>query len=144
MKTEFYDVVLVDFVGILPFKLEKEDIFTKRGTKSKESLETFFKKLEKRLGEEIYYIGCDVFETKLFHRAMIKEAFIEILVGTPITLLAHFEHEVKAKKFKQALEKTLVEIVPDKFKHLIPDAIELKKKQKELTLAKWSKLQKIK
>ena len=90
MIREFYEVILVDFSGVLPFKLEKEDIFTKQGIVATKNLEKFILDLESSLNYEFIYVGSDLLEAKLFHRLIAKEGLLELLIGTPITLIAHF------------------------------------------------------
>ncbi|MBI4053427.1 MAG: hypothetical protein HY394_05325 [Candidatus Diapherotrites archaeon] len=127
MNGEFYDILLVDFSGIFPFKLEKEDVLTRQEQLSQHNLETFLLELEKNLGEELTYIGSDLLETKMFHRALLKDGLLELLIGTPITLLAHYKEEKKAKKFKESLERTLEKTIPEHLAPLIQDSIEIKK-----------------
>lgn len=132
MITEFYDVMLVDFGGILPFKLEKEEILSRQERVSQQKLDFFLVSLEKNMKESFVYVGSDLLETKLFHRIILKEGLLELLIGTPVTLLAHYKDAGKAKKFKQSLQKTLEKIVPEHVASLVEDSIEIKKIQKTL------------
>lgn len=136
MIVEFYDVLLVDFSGILPFKLEKEDILSRQEQVSQNNLELFLFELEKNLGEEFVYIGSDLLETKLFHRVILKDGFLELLIGTPVTLLAHYKDESKAKKFKESLQKTLEKIIPKNLLLLVEESIEIKNIKKSLESSK--------
>ena len=131
MITEFYDVVLVDFSGLLPFKLEKEDILTRQEQVSSHNLYFFLSELEKNLGESFVYFGSDLLETRLFHRVLLKDGLLELLIGTPVTLLAHYKEPSNAEKFKDSLQKTLKKTLP---KHLVPlveNSIEIKKIEKK-------------
>lgn len=132
MITEFYDVVLVDFSGLLPFKLEKTEILTRQEQVSQENLERFLIGLERDLKEEFVYLGSDLLETKLFHRAILKTGLLELLIGTPVTLLAHFKEKDKAQKFKDTLQKTLEAFVPKELAPMLKESIEIKKIQKEI------------
>lgn len=135
MITEFYDVILVDFSGILPFKLEKTDILTRQEQLSQENLERFLADLEKNLDENFVYIGSDLLETKLFHRVILKDGLVELLIGTPITLLAHFKELRQAKKFNDSLQKTLAKILPPKLMPFVAESIEIKKVKKGLRVS---------
>ncbi len=132
MIKEFYDVVLVDFSGILPFKLEKEDILTRKERVATENLEKFLLDLERELKNEFVYIGADLLETKLFHRLITDGGILELLIGTPITLMGHFREKEGAEKFKGSLEKTLKRTLPDILQPLLTESIELKKVEREI------------
>ena len=132
MNTEFYDVMLVDFSGILPFKLEKEDVLTRQETVAQKNLLSFLIELEKNLGENFTYIGADLLETKLFHRVILKDGLLELLIGTPITLLAHYKESENAKKFKDSLKKTLEKSLPEHLAPLVEESIEIRKIQKKM------------
>ena len=132
MNGEFYDILLVDFSGIFPFKLEKGDILTRQEQLSQHNLELFLIELEKNLGEEVTYIGSDLLETKMFHRALLRDGLLELLIGTPITLLAHYKEEKKAKKFKESLERTLEKTIPAHLAPLVQESIEIKKIKRSL------------
>ncbi len=143
MINEFYDVVLVDFSGILPFKLEKEGILTRQETVAQENLRSFLLDLERTLEYEFMYIGSDLLEAKLFHRMTMKDGgLLELLIGTPITLLGHFKDKVNAEHFKESLEKTLDKMLPPALKPLMEESIEIKKVRKEIVppQGKYSKL----
>lgn len=132
MITQIYDVMLVDFSGILPFKLEKREILSRQEKISEQNLSTFLTELEKNAGETFAYVGSDLLETRLFHRVMLKDGLLEILIGTPITLLAHYKEETKAKKFKESLKKTLKKMIPEHLVSLVEESIEIKKIEKKL------------
>ncbi|MDO8647843.1 MAG: hypothetical protein Q7R70_05535 [Candidatus Diapherotrites archaeon] len=136
MITEFYDVVLVDFSGLLPFKLEKTEILTRQEEVSQENLEQFLVELERGLKDEFVYIGSDLLETKLFHRAILKTGLLELLIGTPVTLLGHFKEKDHAQKFKNTLQKTLEGIVPKQIAPLLEESIEIRKVKKEIITKK--------
>lgn len=136
MITEFYDVVLVDFSGLLPFKLEKTEILTRQEEVSQENLERFLVGLEHGLKDEFVYIGSDLLETKLFHRAILKTGLLELLIGTPVTLLGHFKEKDNAQKFKNTLRKTLEEIVPKQLAPLLEESIEIRRVKKEISTQK--------
>ncbi|MEM0142600.1 MAG: hypothetical protein QXL94_01400, partial [Candidatus Parvarchaeum sp.] len=71
MINEFYEVVLVDFSGILSFKLEKEDILTRQELVATENLKNFILNLEMKYKSNFIYIGSDILETRLFHRLIL-------------------------------------------------------------------------
>ena len=132
MITEFYDVVLVDFSGNLPFKLEKTDILTRQEQVSRENLWRFLSELEKNSTDNFIYLGSDLLETKLFHRVVLKDGLLELLIGTPITLLAHFKEMHEAEKFNICLQKTLANFLPQKLMPFVVESIEIKKVKTEL------------
>ena len=132
MIKESYDVVLVDFSGILPFRLEKDSIFTKQEVVALEKLKDFIASLESELKYEFVYLGMDFIETKLFHRMILKDGILELLIGTPITLMGHFREEKSAIDFRDSLEKTLSKTLPDLLQPLLEQSIEMRKIAKEI------------
>lgn len=143
MINEFYDVVLVDFSGILPFKLEKENILTRQEKVATESLRKFLLELETTLQYEPVYIGADFLEAKLFHRLIMKNGLLELLIGTPITLMGHFKEKEEAEHFRSSLEKTLIKSVPNLLQSMLTESIEVKKVKKEIISAKIQKFRKL-
>ncbi len=143
MINEFYDVVLVDFSGILPFKLEKENILTRQEKVATESLRKFLLDLETTLQYQPVYIGADFLEAKLFHRLIMKNGLLELLIGTPITLMGHFKEKEEAEQFRSSLEKTLVKSVPDLLQPMLTESIEVKKVKKEIISAEMQKFRKL-
>lgn len=143
MINEFYDVVLVDFSGILPFKLEKEGILTRQEIVATENLRKFLLDLESSLKYEFIYIGADLLEAKLFHRLIMKDGLLELLIGTPITLMGHFKEKEKAEKFRVSLQKTLNKTVPDLLQPMLADSIEMKKVRKEIVSIQGQKFRKL-
>jgi hypothetical protein len=132
MIKESYDVVLVDFSGILPFRLEKDSVFTKQEVVALEKLKDFIASLESELEYEFVYLGMDFIETKLFHRMILKDGILELLIGTPITLMGHFREEQSAIDFRDSLEKTLSKTLPDLLQPLLEQSIEMRKIAKEI------------
>lgn len=143
MIREFYEVILVDFSGVLPFKLEKEDIFTKQGIVATKNLEKFILDLESSLNYEFIYVGSDLLEAKLFHRLIAKEGLLELLIGTPITLIAHFKEKKQADQFKISLENILTKILPDIMQQMLVDSIEIKKVKKEIVAYEQERFKKL-
>ncbi len=143
MIKEFYDVVLVDFSGILPFKLEKENILTRQELVATENLRKFLLDLENSLQYEFIYIGADLLEAKLFHRLIMKDGLLELLIGTPITLMGHFKDKEKAEQFRTSLEKTLNKTVPELLQPMLAESIEMRKVQKEIVPVEQSKFRKL-
>ena len=133
MIKESYDVILVDFSGMLPFRLEKESIFTTQETVALEKLKEFIINLESELKYELVYLGMDFIETKLFHRMIMKDGILELLIGTPITLMGHFREEGNAVQFRDCLERTISKTLPDLLQPLLEQSIELKKIDKEIS-----------
>lgn len=143
MIKEFYDVVLVDFSGILPFKLEKENILTREEIVATENLKRFLLDLETASQYEFVYIGADFLEAKLFHRLLLKDGLLELLIGTPITLIGHFKEKENADQFRVSLEKTLNKMVPDLLQPMLAESIETKKVKREIISAKKPKFSKL-
>lgn len=143
MINEFYDVVLVDFSGILPFKLEKENILTRQETVATENLKKFLLDLEAALQYESVYIGADFLEAKLFHRLIMKDGLLELLIGTPITLMGHFKEKEKAEQFRISLEKALNKTLPEFLQPILAESIEMKKVRREIVSGGRLKLSKL-
>lgn len=136
MIKESYDVVLVDFSGILPFKLEKENILTRQEVVAIENLKRFILNLESTLKYELVYLGADFLEAKLFHRLIAKDGLLELLIGTPITLMGHFKERENAEQFKASLEKTLGKTVPELLQPMLVQSIEMKRVEREIVPAR--------
>ncbi len=143
MIKEFYEVVLVDFSGILPFKLEKENILTRQEIVATENLRKFLLELEKALKYEFVYIGADFLEAKLFHRLIMKDGLLELLIGTPITLMGHFKEKENAMQFRISLEKILNKMSPGLLQPLLAESIEMKKVKREIVSAERQKFSKL-
>lgn len=143
MINEFYDVILVDFSGILPFKLEKENILTRQEIVASENLKTFLLELETASKSNFIYIGSDILEARLFHRLILKDGLLELLIGTPITLMGHFKEKRNAEKFKSSLEEVLSKMLPNMLKSFVNESIELKKVNKEIIEINKQKFKKI-
>ncbi len=143
MINEFYDVVLVDFSGILPFKLEKENILTRQEIVATENLKKFLLDLEATSQYESVYIGADFLEAKLFHRLIMENGLLELLIGTPITLMGHFKEKEKAEQFRISLEKALTKTLPDFLQPILTESIEVKKVKREIITTDGQKLSKL-
>ena len=133
MINEFYDVVLVDFSGILPFKVEKEGVLTRQERVATEKLKEFLLNLESATQSEFLYIGADLLEAKLFHRLILEDGLLELLIGTPITLMGHFKDKDKADQFRVSLEATLKTMMPVALQPMLDMSIEIKKVNKEIS-----------
>ncbi len=132
MIKESYDVILVDFSGILPFRLEKEGILTPQETIAMESLSKFLLDLESSMKDQFVYLGMDFLEAKLFHRLMVRDGVVDLLIGTPITLLGHFKGKESAEEFKDSLQATLGRTIPERLLPLLDEAIEIRKIDREI------------
>lgn len=143
MIKDFYEVILVDFGGMLPFKLEKGDILTKQEIVSTNNLKKFILDLENLLDYEFIYVGSDILEAKLFHRLIAKDGLLELLIGTPITLIGHFKDKRQAEQFKVSLEKVLSKIVPDVLQPMLIESIEIKKVKKEIVAFEQERFKKL-
>ena len=70
-------------------------------------LEKFLRKLEKKFGEIIWYIGSDIFGNNIYERFMFKKSgFMEIIIGKNTAIEAYFPSKEKAEKFSSALNAT--------------------------------------
>lgn len=133
MIKESYDVVFVDFSGILPFKLEKENILTRQEEVAIENLKRFVLDLEVALKYESVYLGADFLETQLFHKLIMKDGLLELLIGTPITLIGHFKEKENAEQFKTSLEEVLNKTLPNHLREVLVESIEIKKIERSIT-----------
>ncbi len=133
MIKESYDVVFVDFSGILPFKLEKENILTRQEEVAIENLKRFVLDLEVALKYESVYLGADFLETRLFHKLIMKDGLLELLIGTPITLIGHFKEKENAEQFKTSLEEVLNKTLPNNLREVLVESIEIKKIERSIT-----------
>jgi len=132
MIKESYDVVLVDFSGILPFKLEKENILTRQEDVAIGNLRQFILDLESVLKYESVYLGADFLDAKLFHRLIMKDGLLELLIGTPITLIGHFKERENAEQFKTSLEEILNRTLPNHLRPMLIESIEIKKVERAI------------
>jgi hypothetical protein len=132
MIKESYDVVLVDFSGILPFKLERENILTRQEEIAIGNLKQFILDLESSLKYESVYLGADFLETRFFHRLIMKDGLLELLIGTPITLIGHFKEKENAEQFKSSLEEILNKTLPSRLRPMLIESIEIKKVERSI------------
>ena len=115
MKTQHFFVPVLDISEALPFAVKPTETIKKNideQDRAKEELDKFVSMLEKNLKENIFYMGFDVIGEKSYERFMFdKGGFFEVMTENPIVMNAHFVHEKRAKKFKDALKKTLQSIM---------------------------------
>ena len=149
MKTKHIFVPALDVGEILPFVVRKtkslqENI--KEQQRAKNELVKFIDLLEKNYKESIYYMGMDIIESKSYERFIFeKGGFFEIMVESPLAMNAHFVHNEKAKKFCEALRKTIKSILKkDKVTEMFVNSIEVNSEQDQsLTYEEWDRLKKI-
>jgi hypothetical protein len=115
MKTKHIFVASLDVGEILPFAAKEKKTLKENmdeQERAKKELVKFIDKLEKHYGESIFYMGVDLIEAKNYERFIFEDGgFFELMVGVPLALNAHFVHDKQAKKFCEALKKTLRSIL---------------------------------
>src|SRR3989338_8970578 len=134
MKTRHILVPALDVGEILPFVVKKtkslqENI--KEQERAKNELVKFIDLLEKNYKESIYYMGMDIIESKSYERFIFeKGGFFEIMIESPLAMNAHFVHNEKAKKFCEALKKTIKSILKkDNVTEMFVNSIEVNSEQ---------------
>ncbi|MFP4402953.1 MAG: hypothetical protein ACLFPJ_01210 [Candidatus Woesearchaeota archaeon] len=148
MKTKHIFVPALDVGELVPFLVkEKNNLIDsiKEQKRAKTELEKFIEILQKNFKEKIYYIGMDIDE-KTYERFIFeKSGFLEVMIESPLALVAHFIKEKRAKNFHVALKKSLFEILPkNKISELFINSIEVQtEKEQMLTYYKWNKMKKI-
>lgn len=150
MKTKHTYVVLIDLPEALSFEVKPEKQstgFLKRIERKTDHSETelfnFISVLENNFGEEFNFIGEDVIAEKFYKRFLFqKSGFLEVMCQAPVAIIAHFIDPDRARKFSEALKKTIEETVKDeKAKTILKNLVELNtEKEESLTYQKWSKL----
>lgn len=143
MKTKHVFVASLDIGEILPFSAkQKKNLMENMAEqeRAKKELVKFIERLEKNYGEAIYYMGMDVIEAKNYERFIFeKGGFFEIMVSSPLALNAHFVHVNQAKKFCEALKKTLRSMLKkSKISEMFISSIEVASEEDQsMTYAKW-------
>ena len=149
MKTKHIFVAALDVSELLPFcviqgKNIKDSL---RGEEqAKRELERFVDILERKFKETIWYMGTDIIGEKNYERFIFeKGGFFEIMVEPPVAMNAHFVHKKRARKFCDALKKTLTEIMPkNAISRMFIDSIDVQSEEGDsLTVNKWSKIKNI-
>ena len=149
MKTKHFFVAVLDVNELFPFSVVKTVNFEeglKKEEETKKALALFVDNLEKHFKQKIYYMGMDVIEAKYYERFIFaKNGFLEIMMDKPAAVNAHFTEEKEAKKFCDALKKTLGKILPDTpVSQMFIDSIEVQnEKEQSFTYDTWNKLKNI-
>lgn len=150
MKTKHIFVASLDVGEILPFSAkQKKNLMESMAEqeRAKKELVKFIDRLEKNYGEAIYYMGMDVIEAKNYERFIFeKGGFFEVMVSTPLALNAHFVRENQAKKFCEALKKTLRSMLKkSRISEMFINSIEVASEEDQsMTYAKWGRVKEIK
>ena len=149
MKTKHIFVSALDVGELLPFIIKKSGKLKKSledQEKARQELEKFIDILERNYRKNIYYMGMDIIAGKNYERCIFEDSgFFEVMTDAPIAMSAHFVHEKKAQKFAEALQKTLLEIMPPgPVTDMFINSIQVQKEESEqLTYKKWSDIKKI-
>lgn len=140
MKAKHSFVSLLDLPEILPFakKCEHLDDINEECMKA---LANFVDLIAKQMKEEIHYIGQDNIGEKFYERFLFKKGgFMEIMTQPPVAIVGHFIEEKRAKKFSDALKKSVLTI-KDPVAKLVADSIEVESEEEQvLDYKTWSKL----
>jgi hypothetical protein len=62
----------------------------------------------------------------------MKDGLLELLIGTPITLIGHFKEKENAEQFKSSLEETLNKTIPSRLRPMLVESIEIKKVERSI------------
>ena len=149
MKTKHIFVPALDVGELLPFAVKKTKKLVENFAeqeRSRKELVKFIDQLQKNFKEQIWYMGMDVIGEKSYERFMFdKGGFFEVMVENPIAMNAHFVHEKRAKKFKDALKKTLKFMLPKtSISEMFLNSIEVQDEDDAfLTVQEWNRLKKI-
>ena len=140
----------LDIGELLPFATKEKKTLKEtlaEQERAKKELVKFIDRLEKNYGEIIFYMGVDLIEAKSYERFIFENGgFFEVMVGTPLALNAHFIRERQARKFCDALRKTLWEILgKGRISDMFVNSIEVNSEEDQsLTYNKWDKVKSIK
>jgi len=149
MKTKHVFVAVLDVNEIMPFAVSKEENLEKglqEQEKYREELVKFIDLLEKNFKQKVYYMGMDIIEAKYYERYMFdKNGFLEVIMDKPVAINAHFTEEKNADKFKEALKKTLIKVLPESpVSQMFVESIQVQtQKEQSLTYNTWTKLKDI-
>jgi len=149
MKTKHVFVAVLDVNEIMPFAVSKEENLEKglqEQEKYREELVKFIDLLEKNFKQKVYYMGMDIIEAKYYERYMFdKNGFLEVIMDKPVAINAHFTEEKIADKFKEALKKTLIKVLPESpVSQMFVESIQVQtQKEQSLTYNTWTKLKDI-
>ena len=142
-KTKHIFVAALDVGEALPFSLKKKSSIKeqlKEEERALAELKKFISLLEKNFSQPVWYMGVDVISGKTYERFMFeKGGFFEIMIEAPLAMNAHFVNEGNAKKFCDALKKTLSAIIPKTpVAKMFIDNIKVEdEKSSSLTYEKW-------
>jgi hypothetical protein len=79
-----------------------------RQENSQKALFHFIDTLSSSFDEKIYYMGQDVIGEKFYYRFQFgKQGFLEVMNQAPVSIIAHFIDEKRAKLFFSVLKKNL-------------------------------------
>ena len=150
MKTKHIFVPALDVGEVLPFIVKQTKTLSeniKEQQRAKDELIKFIDRLEKNYKESIYYMGMDIIETKTYERFIFdKGGFFELMIESPLAMNAHFVHDQQAKKFCEALKKTISSILKkDKLSEMFVNSIVVNSEEDQsLTYEKWNRMKGIK
>ena len=137
-------VSLLDISEVLPFTYrETKDMDHEEKVLAK--LSKFVDVIEKQFKEEVCFIGDDIIGEKFYYRFLFKKGgFLEVMVQPPVAMIAHFIEQSRAKKFAEALKKTIDKTIEEKkAREILKNVIEVSTENEALSYEKWTKLRKI-
>jgi len=150
MKTKHIFVPALDVGELLPFVVKKTKTLQesiKEQERARNELVKFIDKLEKNYRETIYYIGMDIIESKSYERFIFdKGGFFEVMTETPLAMSAHFVHDKQARKFCNALKKTIKDVLKNnEMGQMFVDSVEVgTESDPSLTFKGWNTMKNIK
>ncbi|MFH1641429.1 MAG: hypothetical protein ABIC04_00860 [Nanoarchaeota archaeon] len=142
MRLKHVFIPVLDVCNLLPFTLKATD----DQQPAKNELMEFVKKLENNYEETIYHIEKDIIKTENYEKFIFENGgFMEIMIEAPVVMTAHFSDMKKAKKYKNALIKTLKMIIPhNQLTTMFMNSIEIKHKSSDdLNIEKWTKIKQV-
>lgn len=149
MKTKHIFVAVLDVNELCPFSVVKTENFEEglaKQQQSQKALAEFIDLLEKNFKQKIFYMGMDIIESKYYERFMFESnGFLEVMMDKPVAINAHFTEKKNAEKFKEALKKTLLKVLPDTpVSQMFVDSIEVQNEEEQsFTYDTWNKLKDI-
>jgi hypothetical protein len=149
MRTKHVFVPALDVGDLVPFLVREtespsESIHEQK--RARKELERFIARLEKSFKEKIYYMGMDIIGEKSYERFLFENSgFFEVMVESPLAMIAHFVKKDRAENFQRAFIKALTEVMPDThLTKMFLESIEVQdESNQKLTVHKWNTMRNI-
>lgn len=153
MKKKPLEHVFVTFLDVfekLPFGFSQEFDGTQLCTleedekqleKAEKQLFEFLLSLERAFGERLCYIGEDIIGEKFYKRFLFENGgFLEVMTGLPAAMTAHFVEKRRARRFSEALKRTLERFVREKRTQAMVATLVEVRRDDPLTVTTWNRI----